>query len=286
MTTLVVAKGLGKHYGRKVAVDGVSFQIEAGRIVGLIGPNGAGKSSTLKALLGLTRHQGELRVLGRDPRRDRAKIMQEVSYIADIASLPSWILVADLLDFVDATHPAFERRKALAFLDRTDISPQHRVKQLSKGMKTQLHLALVMGINARLLILDEPTLGLDIIYRKEFYSQLLNEYFDEERTILLTTHQIEEVEHILTDLMFINAGRLMLDMPVEDIGSHFVQLRVRRDRVGDARQLDPLYETQQLTDSLMIFRDADVGRLQLLGEVRPPKLADLFVACVKGGLNE
>ena len=283
MTALVTARGLTKRYGRSVVVDNLDFQIEKGRIVGLIGPNGAGKSTTLKAVLGLIRHDGKMRVLGRDPRHERAAIMREMSYIADVASLPSWIRVDQLLGFMRDTHPAFDRGKTEHFLSRTEIRKGQRINQLSKGMKTQLHLALVMGINAKLLILDEPTLGLDIIYRKSFYAQLLNEYFDEEKTILLTTHQIEEVEHILTDLMFIDRGRLLLDIPVDDIPSRFLQLRTGRENLEPARRLGPIYETSLLGESVLTYDGADPTALRALGEVATPALADLFVACVKGG---
>ena len=282
MTALVAASGLTKRYGRTLAVDGLDFQIEPGRIVGLIGPNGAGKSTTLKAVLGLIRYEGEMSVLHRDPRRDRAAIMQEMSYIADVASLPPWIRVNQLLRFMQDTHPSFDRGKAEHFLSATDIRGAQRVRQLSKGMKTQLHLALVMGVNARLLILDEPTLGLDIIYRKAFYAQLLDEYFDEQRTILLTTHQIEEVENILTDLMFIDRGRLLLDMPVDEVPARFVQLRVGRDNLEAARRLGPLHETTQLNQWLLTYDGAERAALDALGETGTPSLADLFVACVKG----
>ena len=282
MTELVTAKGLTKRYGRFRAVDDVSFSIRAGRIVGLVGPNGAGKSTTLKAILGLIRYQGDLRVMGRDPRKERAQMMHDVSYISDIASLPDWIKVRQLLKLMEATHPSFNRPKTMDFLARTDIRPSHRVKQLSKGMKTQLHLAIVMGIDARLLILDEPTLGLDIIYRKEFYSQLLNEYFDEQRTILVTTHEIEEIEEILTDLLFIDHGKFVLDMPIDEIGDHFTQVKVRPDMLEQARSLAPIHETLEMKQPVMIFEDVERDTLEPLGETRTPHLADLFVACIKG----
>ena len=285
MTSLVTAKGLTKRYGRSVVVDNLDFQIGKGRIVGMIGPNGAGKSTTLKAILGLIRHDGEMNVLGKDPRRERAAIMREMSYIADIASLPSWIKVNQLLRFMQDTHPSFDRKKSMHFLSGTEIRGKQRVNQLSKGMKTQLHLAVVMGINARLLILDEPTLGLDIIYRKSFYEQLLSEYFDDEKTILLTTHQIEEVEHILTDLMFIDKGRLLLDIPVDRIPDRFVQLAASHEASEAARRLNPIYETTQLGQSIMTFDGVDRATLDRIGETSTPPLADLFVACVKGGAS-
>ena len=285
MTALVKAEGLSKRYGKFLAVDNVSFQVEPGRIVGLVGPNGAGKSTTLKAILGLARYTGKLDVLGKSPRRSRADLMQHMSYIADVAALPEWIRVNQLITLMTATHPAFQAHKALEFLSRTEILPTHKVRQLSKGMKTQLHLALVMGINASLLVLDEPTLGLDIIYRKKFYNQLLNEYFDEQRTILVTTHQIEEIEHILTDVLFINKGKLILDMPVDEIGQHFSQVTVGRELVSRARGLKPLYESELMNETLMVYRDVPREQLRELGEVTTPRLADLFVACIEGAAH-
>ncbi len=282
MNALVTAKGLTKKYGRFRAVDNVDFEIPAGRIVGLVGPNGAGKSTILKAILGLTGCTGDLHVLDKIPRRDRVSLMQEVSYIADVAALPGWIKVDQLLTVMRNTHPAFNQAKSMEFLSGTDIRMEHKVRQLSKGMKTQLHLALVMGVNAKLLILDEPTLGLDIIYRKKFYGQLLNEYFDEERTILVTTHQIEEIEHILTDVLFINKGKMILDMPIDDIGNQFVQLTVDRDKAGQARLLQPLNEVEQMNKVVMVFNHVDKARLEALGELSTPRLADLFVACIEG----
>ena len=282
MTALISAQGLTKSYGRFYAVDDVSFNINAGRIVGLVGPNGAGKSTTLKAILGLIRYSGDLQVMGRDPRSERAQMMHDVSYISDVASLPDWIKVKQLLKLMEATHPSFNRPKTMDFLSRTDIKQSHRVRQLSKGMKTQLHLAIVMGINARLLILDEPTLGLDIIYRKDFYSQLLNEYFDEQRTILVTTHMIEEIEHILTDLLFIDHGKFILDMPIDKIGDQFTQLNVSPDQAEQARSLGPIYETEEQNGCTMIFEGVDRITLTALGETSTPHLADLFVARIKG----
>lgn len=282
MNALVTAKGLTKKYGRFRAVDNVDFEIPAGRIVGLVGPNGAGKSTILKAILGLTGCTGDLHVLDKIPRRDRVSLMQDVSYIADVAALPGWIRVDQLLTIMRNTHPAFNQAKSMEFLSGTDIRMEHKVRHLSKGMKTQLHLALVMGVNAKLLILDEPTLGLDIIYRKKFYGQLLNEYFDEERTILVTTHQIEEIEHILTDVLFINRGKMILDMPIDDIGNQFVQLTVDKSKAEQARLLKPLNEVEQMNKVVMVFRHADKARLGALGELSTPRLADLFVACIEG----
>ena len=282
MNALVTAKGLTKKYGRLRAVDNVDFEIPAGRIVGLVGPNGAGKSTILKAILGLTGCTGDLHVLDKIPRRDRVGLMRDVSYIADVAALPGWIRVHQLLTVMRNTHPAFNQAKSMEFLSGTDIRMEHRVRQLSKGMKTQLHLALVMGVNAKLLILDEPTLGLDIIYRKKFYGQLLNEYFDEERTILVTTHQIEEIEHIITDVLFVNRGKMILDMPIDDIGNQFVQLTVDKHKAEQARLLQPLNEVEQMNKVVMVFKQVDRATLEALGELSTPRLADLFVACIEG----
>lgn len=286
MNCLITAKGLTKNYGRFRAVDHVDFQIRPGRVVGLVGPNGAGKSTTLKAILGLIKFRGELEVFGRSPRVDRAEIMHDLSYISDVASLPEWIRVDQLLDLMEATHPSYDLTKSLNFLARTDIKKTHLIKQLSKGMKTQLHLAIVMGINARMLVLDEPTLGLDIIYRTEFYDQLINEYLDQQRSILITTHQIEEVEHILTDIMIINKGRIIINMPIEEIGNHYTQLTTTKDSAAEARKLNPVYEKDLLNEAVMIFENTDTNRLKELGEVRTPHLAELFVAAVKGNHHD
>jgi ABC-2 type transport system ATP-binding protein len=281
VTPVIRARGLSRRYGSTVALDSVDFDIEAGRIVGLIGPNGAGKTTALKAILGLGPYDGELEVLGLDPRRQRVDLMRQVCFIADVAVLPRWLRVRQALEITAGLHPGFSRDKAEAFLSRTEIKPQSRISALSKGMVTQLHLALVMAIDARLLVLDEPTLGLDIIYRKEFYAALLNDYFDGERTILLTTHQVEEVEHILTDLMFISHGRLVLNESMDAIGDKFLELAVRPDRAGEARQLDPLSERQGLGRHHFIFEGRSRGELEPLGEIRVPGVADLFVAKVR-----
>lgn len=282
MKALVTAKGLTKNYGRFRAVDNIYFEIKPGRIVGLVGPNGAGKSTTLKAILGLIKYRGELEVFGRNPRIERAQLMHDISYISDVASLPEWMRVDQLLELMVSTHPSYNLRKSLNFLARTDISKSSRIKHLSKGMKTQLHLAIVMGINARLLVLDEPTLGLDIIYRTEFYDQLMNEYFDQQRTILITTHQIEEIEHILTDIMIIKKGRIVVNMPIDEIGDHYVQLKTTKETAEQARKFNPLYERDLMDEALMIFENVEAQRLQEFGEVSTPHLADLFVAAVKG----
>lgn len=282
MNDLIVARGLGKCYGATRALDNVSFRIGAGRIVGLIGPNGAGKTTALKALLGLTRFDGELSLLGLDPWRQRHQLMQDVCFIADVAVLPRWIRVRQLLDFVAATHPRFRRDVCLQFLARTDVKPASRIRELSKGMVTQVHLALVMAIDAKLLVLDEPTLGLDILMRKYFYETLLNEYYDEQRTILVTTHQVEEVEHILTDLLFIDHGRIVLDATMDAVQENYVQVAVRPEQLAAARALGPLAERPGLGRVHMLFRGMTRAELERFGEVGVPSVADLFVAVIQG----
>jgi ABC-2 type transport system ATP-binding protein len=282
VTDLIEARGLSKRYGATRALDAVTFNVPEGRIVGLIGPNGAGKTTALKAILGLTRFEGTLNVLGRDPYRHRHQVMQDVCFIADVAVLPRWIRVQQVVDFVAATHPRFRREVCDQFLARTDIRRTSRVRELSKGMITQLHLSLVMAIDARLLVLDEPTLGLDILMRKQFYETLLNEYFDGQRTILVTTHQVEEVEHILTDLMFINHGRIVLDATMEDVAARYAQLAVRPDRADEARALKPISVRQGLGRVHMLFADTPREALEQLGEVGVPSVADLFVALMQG----
>ena len=282
MSTVITASGLSKRYKHTLALDNVSFQIEPGRIVGLIGPNGAGALPILKAILGLTDFSGELKVLGFDPRQQRDKLMGEVCFIADVAVLPRWIKVKEAVDFVANVHPRFDRRKCEAFLARTKLTPDQRVRQMSKGMIVQLHLALVMAIDARLLILDEPTLGLDILYRKQFYQSLLEDYFDENKTIVVTTHQVEEVEHILTDLMFIRDGKIVLDADMDAIGERFIEVMVNADRADAARQLKALDERQVFGKSIFLFDGVERARLEALGEVRRPSVSDLFVATMKG----
>jgi ABC-2 type transport system ATP-binding protein len=282
VTELITARGLGKSFGATRALDGVSFSVQPGRIVGLIGPNGAGKTTALKALLGLTRFDGELSVLGLDPYRQRHKLMQDVCFIADVAVLPRWIRVSRLIDFVAATHPRFRREVCEHFLARSDVRKTSRVRELSKGMVTQLHLGLVMAIDARLLVLDEPTLGLDILMRKQFYETLLNEYFDEQRTILVTTHQVEEIEHILTDLLFIDRGRIVLDASMEEVQERYAQVAIRPEHVAAARALKPVAERQGLGRTHMLFKGAERADLERLGEVGVPSVADLFVAVIQG----
>jgi ABC-2 type transport system ATP-binding protein len=285
---VVEARGLTKTYGTTRALDKINLTIGAGRIVGLIGPNGAGKTTTLKSILGLAPYEGELRVLGLNPYSDRARLMQDVCFIADVAVMPRWLKVSDAIDFVSGIHPRFNRARAEAFLSKTEIPRNARVKQLSKGMVTQLHLALVMAIEARLLVLDEPTLGLDIIYRKRFYDTLLNDYFSNEdsfeqaRTIIVTTHQVEEIENILTDVIFIGHGRVVLDMPMDSIADRFTQLSISSERLAEARALGPIHEHESIGHSLLYFENVDRKRLAALGDVRTPGLADLFVAKLSG----
>jgi len=283
VATLIEAQGLSKRFGRTVALDGVSFKVETGRIVGLIGPNGAGKTTALKAVLGLARCEGSLKVLDLDPYQERDRLMEQVSFIADVAVLPRWLKVQQAVDFVAGVHPRFRPDRCQAFLDRTSIKRTSRVRELSKGMITQLHLALVMAIDARLLVLDEPTLGLDILSRKQFYDSLLSDYMDAEKTILVTTHQVEEIENILTDLLFINRGRIVLDLPMEEIPVRYAQLLAAPAQADAARALKPLSERQLLGRHVFLYEDADLAALATLGEVRQPSVADLFVAKLHGG---
>jgi ABC-2 type transport system ATP-binding protein len=275
---VIEARGLRKSFGAVTALDGIDLRVEEGRVLGLIGPNGAGKTTALHALLGLTPYQGALSVLGRDPWNQRDLLMRDVCFIADVAVLPRGLRVRQALDYVAGVHPRFERAKAEAFLARTSIRPASRVRELSKGMVTQLHLALVMAIDARLLVLDEPTLGLDILYRKQFYDALLNDYFDRRRTIVITTHQVEEVEHVLTDVAFIDRGRIVLASTMEDLQARYAEVAVPPDRLEAARALGPIHERQALGRSVFIFDRVDRAPLAALGEVRTPGLADVFVA--------
>jgi ABC-2 type transport system ATP-binding protein len=271
---------LRKAFGTTVALDGVDLRVDEGRILGLIGPNGAGKTTALNAILGLIPYEGQLRVLGRDPWVERERLMRDVSFIADVAVLPRWIRVSEAIEYVAGVHPRFDRAKAEAFLARTTIKSSSKVRELSKGMMAQLHLALVMAIDARLLVLDEPTLGLDILYRKQFYDSLLNDYYDRSRTIIVTTHQVEEIQHVITDLMFIDRGRIVFSCNMEDFESRYVELTVKPDRLADARALKPMHERQVLGRSILLFDQADRQQLAALGEVRTPGIADLFVAVI------
>jgi ABC-2 type transport system ATP-binding protein len=280
--TIVRARDLTKKYGTTPALDHISFDIEAGRIVGLIGPNGAGKTTALKAILGLVDFDGDLRVLGLDPRTQRAELMEQVCFIADVAVLPRWIKVSEAVEFVAGVHPRFSREKCEAFLSHTKITPGMRVRELSKGMIVQLHLALVMAIDAKLLVLDEPTLGLDILYRKSFYESLLSDYFDENKTIIVTTHQVEEVEHILTDLVFIRDGKIALAATMDEVGERYAEVMVNPDKADAARALKPINERQIFGKSIFLFDGIERARLAALGELHKPSVADLFVATMKG----
>jgi len=282
MTSLVSARNVSKSFGNLRAVDDASFEIDKGRIMGLIGPNGAGKTTLLKALLGLTDCEGSLSVLGLDPFRQRKELMQNICFIADVAVLPRWIKVNQLLDFMESVHPNFSRERAEKLLKETDIQKTSKVRELSKGMVTQLHLSIITAIDARLLVLDEPTLGLDIIFRKEFYGNLLSDYFDEERTIIITTHQVEEIENLLTDVMFINHGRIVLDAKMEMIPETYIELLTSGDNAAKASQLNPIYEREVFGKKVLTFEGVDRSALVGLGELRTPDVADLFVAKVKG----
>jgi ABC-2 type transport system ATP-binding protein len=281
MNSLVSARGVSKHFGQVRAVDDVSFEIEKGKILGLIGPNGAGKTTLLKAVLGLTDCEGDLSVLGFDPFRQRKKLMQNICFIADVAVLPRWIKVTQLLDYVEAIHPNFSRSRAEELLKQTNVRAGAKVKELSKGMVTQLHLSIIMAIDAKLLVLDEPTLGLDILFRKEFYANLLNDYFDEERTILITTHQVEEIENLLTDIMFINDGKILLDSTMDSLGDKYLELMTSGEEVIKARGLGPIAESEMFGKSVMLFDGISRDHLEGLGEIRVPSVADLFVAKIK-----
>jgi ABC-2 type transport system ATP-binding protein len=281
MTRIIEARGLQKAYGATRALDGVTLGIDRGRIVGLIGPNGAGKTTLLKAVLGLTDFAGELTVLGLDPRKKRDELMRDVCFIADVAVLPRWLRVSQALDYVEGVHPRFARVRAEEFLKKTSIKRTSRVRELSKGMVTQLHLALILAIDATLLVLDEPTLGLDLIYRQQFYDTLLNDYFDKERTILLTTHQVEEVEHLLTDVIFVRGGKVLLDSSVESVAERYTQLTVKREDLPTARKLEPFHERELFGRVALFFEGRSVEELAPLGDVRRPTIADLFVAKVQ-----
>lgn len=278
MAVCIEARGLRKAFGATMALDGINLRVEEGHILGLIGPNGAGKTTALNVILGLTPYEGELRVLGRDPWREREQLMREVCFIADVAVLPRWIRVYQALDYLAGVHPRFDRAKAEGFLAKTSIRHTSKVKELSKGMVAQLHLALVMAMDAKLLVLDEPTLGLDILYRKQFYDSLLNDYFDHSRTIVVTTHQVEEIQHVLTDLMFIKEGRTVLDCSMEEFESRYMEVTVHPEQLSAARALRPIHERQMLGRSILLFDRVDRQQIATFGDVRTPSIADLFVA--------
>jgi ABC-2 type transport system ATP-binding protein len=282
MSSVLTATALSKHYGKQAAVDHINLNIEPGRIVGLIGPNGSGKTTTLKAALGLIPFEGELKVLGFDPRTQRDDLMKEVCFIADVAVLPRWIRVREVIDFVEGVHPKFNRKKAQEYLAKTKLKPSMKVKEMSKGMIVQLHLAIVMSIDAKLLVLDEPTLGLDILYRKQFYQNLLEEYFDENKTIIVTTHQVEEIEHILSDLIFIREGKITLNTSMDEIGERFNEVMVSSENYAAAKALNPIDERTVFGKTVFLFDGVDRGVLSKLGDLKTPGIADLFVATMKG----
>ena len=282
MSAVITAKHLSKRYGKVVALDDASFEVQPGRIVGLIGPNGSGKTTTLKAILGLSRFDGELNVLGLDPRLQRDELMKDVCFIADVAILPRWLKVKDAIKFVEGVHPRFNRERAEKYIASTKLSPDMKVKAMSKGMIVQLHLALVMAIDAKLLVLDEPTLGLDILYRKQFYQQLLEDYFDENKTILITTHQIEEVENILTDLMFIRDGKITLAATMDEISDRYTEVMVQPEYMTAASALQPMSQRTVFGKAVMLFDGVSRKQLEVFGETRTPSVADLFVASMKG----
>ncbi|MEO6519343.1 MAG: ABC transporter ATP-binding protein [Pseudoxanthomonas sp.] len=280
---VISARNLRKAYRNKLALNDTSFDIEAGRIIGLIGPNGAGKTTALKAILGLVPFEGDLKVLGMDPRKQRDELMNEVCFIADVAVLPRWIKVKEAIDFVDGIHPRFDRAKCERFIANTQLNPNLRVREMSKGMIVQLHLALVMAIDARLLVLDEPTLGLDILYRKQFYQRLLEDYFDEQKTIIVTTHQVEEIENILTDVMFIRDGKIVLTAAMDEVAERYTEVLTSADRLEAARALRPIDERAlPFGKTVMLFDGVPRQQLAAFGETRNPGLADLFVAIMKG----
>ncbi len=284
--TCIEARGLRKAFGTTIALDGVDLRVEEGRILGLVGPNGAGKTTALYAMLGLTPYEGKLKVLGRNPWTERDQLMRDVCFIADVAVLPRWLRVSQALDYLAGVHPRFDRGKAEGFLLQTDIKRSSKVRELSKGMVTQLHLALVMAIDARLLVLDEPTLGLDILYRKQFYDSLLNDYFDRSRTIVVTTHQVEEVQHILTDLTFIHRGRIVLNSSMEEFEARYAEVAVRPEQLAAARALKPIHERQLFGRSILLFDGADRQQLAAFGDARTPSIADLFVALLGGNASQ
>ncbi|HYX54389.1 MAG TPA: ABC transporter ATP-binding protein [Candidatus Limnocylindrales bacterium] len=282
----IEARGLRKAFGKTVALDSVNLRVEDGRILGLVGPNGAGKTTALNAILGLTPYDGELRVLGRNPWTERDQLMRDVCFIADVAVLPRWIKVSQAIEYVAGVHPRFDRTKAESFLARTTIRHESKVKELSKGMVAQLHLALIMAIDAKLLVLDEPTLGLDIIYRKQFYDSLLTDYFDRQRTIVVTTHQVEELQNVLTDLMFIDRGRIVLNCSMDEFESRYVEVLVRPEQLAAAQALQPVHERAVLGGSILLFDGVDRAQLGSFGDLRTPSIADLFVAVVGAGQSQ
>lgn len=278
MQPIIRAKGLTKAYGNKFALNNFSFELGAGRIMGLIGPNGAGKTTALRCLMGMAEYHGELRIMDKDPRKERMTMLHDVAYIADTAILPAWMTVSQLLEYSAGVHPRFDLNRAEEFLQQTDVSKHSKISALSKGMVTQVHLALAISVDAKLLVLDEPTIGLDILYRKRFYQQLLNDYFDEQRTILITTHQVEEIEHLLTDLVFIKNGGVVLNMKMDALSQRFVELDVHADHLQEARDLGPISERRELANTILLFEHVSPDRLRSMGTIKTPSVADLFVA--------
>lgn len=278
MDSVVNIEHLRKRYGSHIAVDNVSLNIEQGSIVGLIGPNGAGKTSILKSILGLTSYDGNIRLFGQDVKNNQAQILNDVCFIADTSILPRWMKVKQAIEYVDGVHPKFDIEKANQFIAKTNINVNSKISELSKGMVTQLHLALIMSINVKLLVLDEPTLGLDILYRKAFYDSLLNDYYDEERTIVITTHQVEEIESLLTDIVFVKNGQIILDEKMENLENRFIELEVNKQNESEAKALFPIYQRNILGGSLFMFENPDISTLESLGKIRQPSIADLFVA--------
>tara|TARA_X000000368_G_C22993470_1_gene695483 strand:+ start:598 stop:1473 length:876 start_codon:yes stop_codon:yes gene_type:complete len=289
MNTKVVikAKNISKKYDESYALENIDIEISQGQIMGLIGPNGAGKSTFLQSVLGLLKTEGTLEVLGLDPRKDRHKLLKEVCSITDVAVLPKWMTVQQLLNYMDGVHPGFNLDKCISILSRTNIKLHSKIKVLSRGMVVQLHLSLVMAIDAKILVLDEPTLGLDLVYRKDFYSQLIEDYYEGDKTILISTHQVEEIEGVLSDAVFMNQGRIVMKDSIESINKKYLELRPDQNSLEAARSLNPMHQRTELGREVMLFEDIDKDKLVALGEVRPPVIADLFMAIMettkKGG---
>ena len=275
---IIKAESIKKNYDASYALDGIDVEVLSGQILGLIGPNGAGKSTFLQSILGLIKTEGNLEVLGMDPRKDRHQLLKEVCSITDVAVLPKWMTVDQVLQYVDGVHPKFDLKKCLSILSKTDIKRSSKIKILSRGLVVQLHLSIVMAIDAKLLVLDEPTLGLDLIYRKEFYSQLIEDYYDGDRTILISTHQVEEIEGVLSDALFMNQGRVVMYDSIESINKKFLELRPNNDSIEKGRSLQPIHQRIELGREVLLFEDTDEKKLSELGEVRPPFIADLFMA--------
>ena len=278
---VIKATGVKKNYEDSYALDGINIEVTSGQIVGLIGPNGAGKSTFLQSVLGLINTEGNLEVLGLDPRKERHKLLKEVCSITDVAVLPKWMTVDQVLAYVDGVHPGFDLQKCLSILSRTNIKRTSKIKTLSRGMVVQLHLSIVMAINARLLVLDEPTLGLDLVYRKEFYSQLIEDYYDGDKTILISTHQVEEIEGVLSDAVFMNQGRVVMQDSIDTINKKFLELRPNQDSIEKAKSLRPMHNRVELGREVFLYEDTEYEKLREIGDVRPPVIADLFIAIME-----